>query len=260
MKKLLILGVFGALLLPSCKKETTSPINSSSNAILNTNPDVITFNPNISYGSVTDIDGNVYKTVKIAGKEWMAENLKVKRYNNGVAIKIYQWTGTTQSSIDWMESGLDNWKYLSADSLQASKYFKTYGLQYNWKVVSNINNVCPTGWHVPSENEFLDLINSQGGMYKSGNKLIETTTVHWKGYKDATNESGFTALPSGAFYYGITWNDEVKYWSSTPHDYYDADSVFRNTQAKVLSLLDVSKVEVIDYNKISGTVIRCIKD
>jgi uncharacterized protein (TIGR02145 family) len=260
MKKLFILGVFGALLLSACKKETTNPTSSTSTNTVNTNPDVITFNPNISYGFVSDVDGNVYKTVKIAGKEWMAENLKVKRYNNGVPIQMFLWNGTQQSNIDWMESGVDNWKYFSADSLQASKYFKTYGLQYNWKVVSNVNNVCPSGWHVPTSNEFLDLINSQGGMYKAGNKLIETTSAHWKNHPDATNESGFTALPSGSFVYGYNWNDAVTYWSSTANDYYDTDSVFRNTQAKVLSLLDVSKVEVMDYNKINGTVIRCVKD
>ena len=68
MKKALLFVGISLFTLVSCKKETTNPTITSSTSV-NTDPYVITFNPNVSYGSFVDIDGNVYKTVKIAGKE-----------------------------------------------------------------------------------------------------------------------------------------------------------------------------------------------
>ncbi len=260
MRKIIILGLFSTILLASCKKETTNPDSNPQNTTSeNKDFEVITFNPTIKYGTVTDIDGNTYKTVQIAGKEWMAENLKVKRYSNGEPIQIVDWTSYGKSFIDWIYSGVDSWKYFSSDSLEASKKFKVYGLQYNWKVVSDSRNVCPTGWHVPSEAEFTSLLNSQGGMYQAGKKLIETGTAHWKD-DQGTNESGFTALPSGPLTLYGTINDEVLYWTKTSHYFLDSNDETDSSLAKVFSISDVSKVEIYQLSKDFGSVIRCVKN
>src|SRR5436190_21272120 len=94
-------------------------------------------------GTVTDIEGNIYQTVKIGDQWWMAENLKVKKYSNGTSIL------NGQDSIDWVQS---TGAYCLYDNNTSSP-----GLLYNWFTVTDISNIAPAGWHIPTDEEWKTL-------------------------------------------------------------------------------------------------------
>ena len=182
---------------------------------------------NETTGTVTDVDGNIYQTVKIGDQWWMAENLKVTHYRNGEAIP------NVTDDIDW--GNLSTGAYCNYDN--NSSNVATYGRLYNWYAIEDSLNLAPAGWHVPTDDEWKEL-EMYLGMSQSdadttdyrgtdeGGKLKETGTAHWASPNTgATNESGFTALPGGyrvfviaKFYmmgkYGAWWSSTVHYRSS----------------------------------------------
>ena len=138
--------------------------------------------------AVTDIDGNVYQTVTIGTQVWMAENLKVIHYRNGDAIP------NVTDSTEW--SNLTTGAYCNYDN--DANNATTYGRLYNWYAVNDSRNIAPTGWRVPTEDEWTILSVYLGGRTVAGGKLKETGTTHWiSPNTGATNETGFTALPGG---------------------------------------------------------------
>jgi uncharacterized protein (TIGR02145 family) len=145
-------------------------------------------NPNLTYGKVSDIDGNDYKTIQIGIQEWMAENLKTTKYNDGNSIP------NVTDFIEWSDLITGVYCWYKND---ASAYKATYGALYNWFTVST-GKLCPAGWHVPSDAEWTTLYGYLGGAGVAGGKLKETGTTHWiSPNTGATNSSGFTALPGG---------------------------------------------------------------
>jgi len=165
---------------------------------------------------VLDIDGNSYKTVKIGNQTWMAENLKTTKFNDGTSIPNV--TDATQ----WSELTTAAWcNYNNSDSLG-----KIYGKLYNWYAVSpttNDNkNVCPTGWHVPTDAEWTVLTDYLGGASVAGGKMKEVGTTSWKSPNtEATNTSLFSALPGGyrssiGDYYDIGFGGN--WWSSSEYN------------------------------------------
>ena len=104
----------------------------------------------LSFGTVTDIDGNVYETVVIGGQLWMAENLKVTHYNEGSEIP------TGYSDFEWDElDDTETGAYaVYNDDLSNAD---TYGNIYNWYAVDDSRGVCPVGWHVPTDDEIKEL-------------------------------------------------------------------------------------------------------
>lgn len=128
-----------------------------------------------------DIDGNIYKIVKIDGILWMQENLRVTHYRNGDPIPH-------MDSVNWESITNDAYCYYNDnDSLQ-----NIYGNLYNSNVLINSSSVCPEGWHVPTYQEWFDFFRDDAGAMK------ETGTEHWKYPNElATNSTGFTALPGG---------------------------------------------------------------
>ena len=146
---------------------------------------------NIS-STVTDIDGNVYETIQIGNQMWMAENLKVTHYNNGDSI-TYITSEEHWGSMDEGQYAIYNDEPTNAN---------IYGNLYNWPVTDDARGVCPVGWHVPSDDEFSELIDFLGGESVAGGKMKEAGLDHWDYYSEeisleATNESGFTGLPAG---------------------------------------------------------------
>ena len=138
----------------------------------------------LAFSTVTDIDGNVYETVVIGDQLWMAENLKVTHYNNGEDIP----TGlNSESTGDWPNTieGAYAIYYDEQSNLEI------YGNLYNWYAIDDERGVCPDGWHVPSDEEWTILMDYLGGALIAGLKMKDV--LNW----DGTNESGFTALPSG---------------------------------------------------------------
>jgi len=216
----------------------------SKQSFTTTNPgtSIISFNPGLTYGSVKDIDGNSYKTIKIGTQTWMAENLKTTKFNDGTAIPFVlsgsQWTDLTTPGYCWYNN----------DSL-------IYGALYNWYAVSE-GNLCPAGWHVPSDQEWSILTTFLGDETTIAGKLREAGTVHWLSSPlVAANESGFTALPGGyRSSYGI-YSSIKRYgyfWSSTEN--LSLDAFCRNIQ------YSFSYINKTSTGKQNGLSVRCIKD
>jgi uncharacterized protein (TIGR02145 family) len=204
----------------------------------------IYFNPTLSYGSLNDNDGNVYKTITIGKQTWMAENLKTTKYNDGTVIPIV----TTTSS--WALLKTDAYCWPNNDE---TTYKDTYGALYNWYAV-NSGKLCPKGWHVPTDTEWTTLITYLGGESVGRGKLKETGIAHWKSPNtNATNLSGFSAVPSGYLYgtfYPIGYY--ASWWSSTEANQYD-------TKCRILDYLD-SNSFYSSGTRGFGLSVRCIKD
>lgn len=147
---------------------------------------------------VTDIDGNVYGTVVIGEQEWMLENLKTTRYNNGIAVPnvpdITEWRHIDAPAYVWYENNISNKEF--------------YGALYNYHAV-DAGNLCPDGWHVALDDDWKTLEmymgmtreQADGTVWRGvneGGKLKEAGTKHWASpNKGATNEVGFTIVPGG---------------------------------------------------------------
>jgi uncharacterized protein (TIGR02145 family) len=148
----------------------------------------INFNPAVTYGSLTDQEGNTYRTVEIGTQVWMAENLKTTLYNDGQSVAC------VTDTEEWANLSTPGYCWYNND---ASVYRPAFGALYNWYAV-NTGKLCPVGWHIPSNEEWIALRTFLGGEDFAGGKLKETGTTHWKTYDAAaTNEFGFTALPGG---------------------------------------------------------------
>jgi uncharacterized protein (TIGR02145 family) len=241
----------------SCKKDDASrpinPLNGKTKAV---------FNQVKKYGTLTDIDANIYKTIVIGTQTWMAENLRVTRYNNGDTIN------EIMDNSAWISKKFG--VYCNYNNTKNIDTISTYGRLYNWYAV-NTNMLCPIGWHVPSDDELTTLINYLGGDTIAGAELKEIGTKHWSSPNNRTdNASGFTALPAGLrngsgnfsskSVYGTFSNigNSAYWWSSTrydpQYDFYGPDAWYRCIG------YDSPKVGRINYIDNCGFSIRCIKD
>lgn len=143
-------------------------------------------NTSVTYGSMTDQEGNVYKTVTLGTQVWMAENIKTGRYRNGDPIPNV----TNDSSWSVLTTGAFSW--YNHDSLTNHCRF---GRLYNWYTCVDSRNLCPTGWHIPSEADWRTLIQFLGGDSLAGTKM--KASAGWSSNGNGTNTSGFSAVPSG---------------------------------------------------------------
>ena len=164
----------------------------------------LSFTTRLVYDSVKDVAENIYKTIKIGDQTWMAENLKTILYNNGDSIN---------KSLNWSGDKAGAYSIYGDEPANES----VYGLLYNFYTITDPRGLCPTGWKVPSYDEWIVLTNYLGGYKVAGGKLKETGFSHWThNVGTATNESGFTALPggwwNGAFY---ELGDHGYFWTSS---------------------------------------------
>ena len=175
---------------------------------------------------VKDIDGNEYSTVKIGTQCWMKTNLKTTRYRDGSAIP------TGLSNAAWENTTSGAYAIYNNDAANDA----TYGKLYNWYAVTDSRNLCPAGWHVPTDAEWksmeaqlgmpaneLDQIGYRGQSQNVGGKLKEVSSLWQSPNVGATDESGFSGLPGGTRsmfgnYYGIggfgTWSSSTEYSST----------------------------------------------
>jgi len=174
-------------------------------------------------GTFTDIDGNVYQTIKIGDQEWMAENLKVTHYRNGDAIP------NVTDATEW--SKLTTGAYCEYDNNSAN--VDTYGRLYNWYAVNDSRNIAPEGWHVPTDEEWKELEMTLGMSQSEaddsgwrgsdqGSQLAGNADLWSDGVLEnntAFGSSGFAALPGGYRYgYGGGFDDmgyDALFWSSS---------------------------------------------
>ncbi|MFN8207516.1 MAG: fibrobacter succinogenes major paralogous domain-containing protein [Bacteroidales bacterium] len=192
-------------------------------------------------------DGSSYKVVKIGTQAWMAENLRTTVFNDNTSISLAtdsaNWFGTPSSKYCWF-------------SFNEGAYSQPYGALYNWYAV-NTGKLCPTGWHVPSDEDWNILVSYLGGESFAGNKLKEAGDTHWAGTNEAGNESGFSALPGGVLdplqkfqFLGMM----AFFWSSTAIDQQNAiDRILYYNQASVTTPEQGQK-------KVSGLSVRCVRN
>ena len=197
-------------------------------------------------GTVEDINSNLYPTIAIGNQEWMAENLKVTRYNDGTLIPNVtdgsEWTSLSTGARCWYENDSSNGNI--------------YGALYNWQAVyhDSLFNLCPKGWHVPSDEEWMALSDFLGGENIAGGKIKESDTLHWQAPNTgAVNSTCFSALPAGEFNGIFAYlNSDARFWSSTEDDAYHAWNRGLGYSTARLTRNSIGKN--------SGYSVRCIKD
>ncbi len=197
--------------------------------------------------SIQDYDDNNYNVIRVGTQVWIKENLKTTHFNDGTAVPLVTgnaaWISLTTPGYCWYGNNESN--------------KDVYGALYNWHAV-DAGNLCPGGWHVPTDAEWLVLINYLGGASPAGGRLKETGTSHWQAPNTgATNESGFTARPGGrrldttgtfelignsGFWWAADKYDTSNAWYRRINS--DEDRVFRVNQGGLKT----------------GMSVRCIKD
>lgn len=199
--------------------------------------------------SVTDIDGNVYKSVIIGKQVWLAEDLRTTRYRNGDLI------GTTSpAALDISRESAPKyqWAYGGDESKVA-----TYGRLYTWFAATDSRKLAPAGWHVATEAEWATLISFLGGEKAAQGKLKEAGTTHWNSPNaDATNESGFTARPGGNRFSPdgfLGLGEYTHWWTATA---YDAQYAWRRTLWKNAPMDTTGGYA----DKKTGWLVRCVRD
>lgn len=192
-------------------------------------------------GKVKDIDNNVYPTVILGNQEWMADNLKTTKYNDGTPITNVKedeaWKSSTSGSFCWFKN----------DTVNKS----TYGAYYNWHAVST-SKLCPTGWHVPSDKEWRILTDFLGGDIVAGIEMKYESG--WSNKGNGTNSSGFSALPYGYRSAKGPFSSQALsayYWSSSESS--------PNAWYCVLFSKDGTAYKYYG-NKESGFSVRCLKN
>lgn len=215
--------------------------------------------------TVNDIDNNTYNTVVIGNQCWMKESLRTTHYTNGTSIPLGSSTSTTIAYRYYPDNNSSN--------------VSTYGYLYNWKAVmgtfssssnnpSDVQGICPKGWHVPSDAEWTQLTdyvcNQSQYLCANNNTYIAkafASTILWNNDPgtctvgntlSANNATGFSAFPAG-FYYGnyINLLNSSHFWSATQ---YDSDNAFDRAVAH-----DYAIVPRMNYNKGHGFAVRCLR-
>jgi uncharacterized protein (TIGR02145 family) len=205
---------------------------------------------------VKDADGNIYQTIAIGNQVWMVENLRTTHYRNGDAIpqitEINEWSALTTGA--------------ACDYKNDEKNSGVYGKLYNWYAITDKRNICPKGWHIPTDEEWHTLVlfldsaakidNSIIESKKAGGKLKENGTSHWSAPNTgATNETGFTGLPGADRIYNGYFEIHTKfgyYWTSTEN----------GSELAWFRVLDYDYPGVLRFQgfKKNGFSIRCIRD
>lgn len=216
--KILLIALYGCLLTASCG------------------------NKDGKTGQVSDIEGNTYATVVIGTQEWMTENLRSAKYNDGSAISNVTadslWAGTKEGAYAWFNNDS------SGDKAK-------YGAYYNWQTVAS-GKLCPAGWHVPTDKEWRTLTTYLGGETLAGSVLKSQSG--WKSGGNGTNTSGFNAVPYG-------YRNTKGLFTSQGSSSYFWSSTENNTNAwySVLFSKDGTAYKYFGPKE-SGFSVRCVKN
>lgn len=231
---------------------------------------------------VKDIDGNIYKTVTIGMQTWIAENLKVTRFNDGTLIQYMP-----GDSSGWIDDNRENAPPMYCYYNNSVDTAKKYGILYNWFVAGSSKNVCPAGYHVPSFDEWCVLrkcLKNNGYAYdgdKSSSSVAKSLAMPglWKSsgvagsigntdYPQKINASGFSALPGGVrvppgYTSGgvpiLTYSyfrEQALWWTSSTTYYYGKTGNY----ASLIYYSGSFTICPYGINTTSGCNIRCVKD
>jgi uncharacterized protein (TIGR02145 family) len=207
-------------------------------------PQTVTFN----FVDCTDADSNHYAVVQIGTQVWMAENLKATKYRDASSIP------NVSDGTQWIS--LTTGAYCNYNNIPAEG--DTYGRLYNWYAVTDSHNMCPVGWHVPSDSEWTILTDYFGGTSVAGGKMKENCTTLWSSPNTgATNENGFSALPGGGRHSSDSMFFSVGvvgcWW---PSDMYGGD--YALVRCLYCDVDNISRIYGI-CNRY-GVSVRCVKD
>ena len=189
-------------------------------------------NSNDNDSTVTDIDGNVYQTIKIGSQVWTKKNLRTTRYNDGSAIPNIV-NDSTWDSCSYTQTGA----YCYYNNTTNADSIEKFGAFYNWYAVDT-KKIAPKGWHVPTDADWVILQNyliTNGYNWDgttAGNKIAKSLAAKTDWYpsigagaigNDLTtnNRSGFSALPGGSrfrFGYFLDIGSYGYWWSATEND------------------------------------------
>jgi len=237
-KQLLILGFF-LILINSCKDTSEDPTPAET-------------------GTVTDVEGRVYKTIKIGNQWWMAEDLKVTKYRNGNSI-----IQVTSDTIQWQTDTTGAYCDITNNQIVIGKF-------YNWFALNNSNQIAPAGWHIPTDEEWKEMEKFIGmsqleadktgwrGSHE-GEKLKSEGYQNWSEHQNVwgTNESGFTGLAQGCRLFNFKagtpgFFSTGFWWSATTNA--NNDAYYRYLDYKT------STVFRSHCLKNYGFSVRCVKD
>ena len=230
-------------------------------------------NIDIARGSVEDIDGNVYETVTIGNQEWMAENLRATRYNNGMDIAYpgndaAAWTNNTTGAYGW---------YINTEAANRD----IFGAVYNWHAVNNAVGLCPAGWRVPTRNDWeqledylkveYSLSNSHEGTGSIGNRLKSCRQVRspmgsgcatllyprWAEHDThyGFDDFGFAAIPIGSRNSDGAFTDNAGYYGQ----YWTATADGEENALYTYFTYDIGAVLRTSANKLNGYAVRCVR-
>lgn len=190
---------------------------------------------------------NAFGEVRIGNQIWMAQNLNTTQFSNGEIIP------EAKTAKEWRIAGDKKqpaWCYYDNNTKNGEKY----GKLYNWYAVADARNICPTGWHVPSDSDWKEIIEYLGDHSVAGGRMKSKNS--WKfPNANATNESNFNGLPAGfrdndgtfsIMGYNGAW------WSATEAN--EFSTWFR--------YLDYANGDAYRgaHNKRNGASVRCLKD
>lgn len=220
----------------SCEKDEDTNDDHNNNQ----NPPKVTYKDTIH-----DVDNNSYKTVMIGEQEWMAKNLKTTTYNDGAPISM------VSNKTDWQNATYGAYCWYDNDGTYKNKF----GALYNWHAV-NSGNLCPAGWHVPTDAEWQQMIDyvSANGYPDSAAVALKADTI-WINNGRGDDKFLFSALPAGSRseygdYSGIEWSG--RWWSSTEK---------ANDLAWQFNITSYDKEVLRAYfHKPLGMSVRCVKD
>jgi uncharacterized protein (TIGR02145 family) len=227
-----------------------------------------------SVTSVSDIDMNSYTTVSIGTQCWTATNLRVRRYNDGTEISFNNSGGSDGVTPSQTWSVLDYGAHTiyANDSVASPSNLTTYGYLYNWYAAKGIatagsttyKNVCPTGWHVPTDSDWNNLVKfidsganttTFGTQSTTAGTLMKKNDALWT-TNTGTNTSGFSALPAGYRNNNGTFFNIRNYaffWSAT-----ELDTSFALYRTLYFNFGNVGRFN--DFNKTFGASVRCLRD
>ena len=195
--------------------------------------------------SITDTrDGKVYNTIAISTQCWMAQSLNIGTRINGTIEQ------TNHSAIE---------KYCyNNDEAQCTVYGGLYQWDnaMQWQTTADVQGICMSGWHLPTDAEYTTLITYLGGLATAGGPAKETGTTHWSSPNTgATNTSGFSALPSGMR------NTNGSFYNITLYDYFWSSTYYSATEARYRGFYYNAVYVDNSYNsKTLGFAVRCIRD
>jgi uncharacterized protein (TIGR02145 family) len=200
--------------------------------------------------SLPIMNAQISSDVKIGTQVWMSKNLDISTYRNGDPIRY------ASSASEWLDASNKEegaWCYYNNDP----KNGKKYGKLYNWYAVNDSRGLAPIGYHVPSDDEWITLVDFLGGENIACKRM--KSKKGWIRGGNGDNRSGFNGLPGGGCYYNGIFDsigEDSEWWSSS--EFYEA-SDGRNAWKRSLNY-DNSQVQRYPNYLYYGFSVRCLKD